>query len=414
MENKHKVTLGIAGFFIFVLLLIFAVIPFFTRDTYNVAGVATKIDAKTDEPIAPKQEAPRVAHVPIPKEVKAIYMSSCVAGTKHFRDDLVAQIERTELNAVIIDIKDYTGLLSFTPRDPELASFLSDRCFAPDMEAFIKTLHEKNIYVIGRITAFQDPHYAKLHPEIAVKRASDGGLWVDRKGINYLDPGAKAAWDHLIKIGKESYAIGFDELNYDYIRFPSDGNMKDIYFPYSKDESKQIVIERFFKYLHDELKPTGVMLSADLFGFTTTNPDDLNIGQILERALPYFDFIAPMIYPSHYPPGFLGYANPAEHPYEVIKYALDGAVKRTIATSSRFDIIGSTQIASTSPQLYTKPAYDKNKIRPWLQDFNLGATYTPAMVRAQIQATYDSGLNSWMIWAPSNRYKEAGALLPAN
>ncbi|MDQ3076873.1 MAG: putative glycoside hydrolase, partial [bacterium] len=174
MENKHKIALGIAGFFIFVLVLIFAIIPFFTRDTYSVAGIATKIDAKTDEPIVSKQEIPLAAHIPIPKEVKAIYMSSCVAGTKHFRDDLVAQIERTELNAVIIDIKDYTGLLSFTPRDPKLASFLSDRCYAPDMEAFIKTLHEKNIYVIGRITAFQDPHYAKLHPEIAVKRASDG------------------------------------------------------------------------------------------------------------------------------------------------------------------------------------------------------------------------------------------------
>lgn len=392
--------------------LAYGLIPSFTQDTYTTRNTISKENPSNSSSVLKDEiQKPKVTHIKTPAAVKAIYMSSCVAGTINFRKELVDLIERTELNSVIIDIKDYSGLLSFKSTDPQLASLLSDRCNAPDMQEFIATLHEKNIYVIGRITAFQDPYYTKLKPEIAVKRASDGGMWADRKGINYLDPGSKEAWDHLVAIGKASYDIGFDELNYDYIRFPSDGNMKDIAFPYSKDQPKPIVLESFFKYLHEQLKPTGAVLSADLFGMTTTNYDDLNIGQILERALPYFDYIAPMIYPSHYPPTFIGFKNPAEHPYEVIKYALDGAVERTISPTTPIALSAEPINTSSTPPLYTKPVYDKNKIRPWLQDFNLGATYTADMVRAQIKATYDSGLNSWMLWAPSNRYKEA-ALIP--
>ena len=122
-------------------------------------------------------------------------------------------------------------------------------------------------------------------------------------------------------------------------------------------------------------------ISVDLFGMTTTNSDDLNIGQILEYAAPYVDYIAPMVYPSHYPKTFQGFANPAEHPYEVVKFAMEKGVEKLIA-------------ASSTP----------SKLRPWLQDFDLGATYDASMVRAQIQATYDAGLTSWMLWDAANRY----------
>ena len=125
----------------------------------------------------------------------------------------------------------------------------------------------------------------------------------------------------------------------------------------------------------------GAPLSIDLFGMTTTNTDDLNIGQNLENALKYFDYVSPMVYPSHYPKGFNGYANPAAKPYEIVKFSMNSAVERAVK-------------ASTTPL----------KLRPWLQDFNLGATYDAPMVRAQIQATYDSHLNSWMLWNASNRY----------
>jgi hypothetical protein len=266
------------------------------------------------------------------------------------------------------------------------------------------------MYIIGRITVFQDPAYTKIHPEVAVKRESDGGMWTDKKGITYIDPGSQQAWAHIVAIAEESYAIGFDELNFDYIRFPSDGNMRDIAFPFSKTQPKQIILEQFFAHLYKSLLPTGAILSADLFGMTTTNYDDLNIGQVLERALPYFDYIAPMVYPSHYPPNFNGWPNPNHYPYELIKYTMDHAVARTVASSSKIRTLSSSPIASTSPQLYSKLPFNKNKIRPWLQDFDYGGNYDIKEVRAQIQATYDAGLNSWMLWAPSNRYT-VGALL---
>ncbi|MDO8482934.1 MAG: putative glycoside hydrolase [bacterium] len=372
--------------------------------SYEESKTSVTISTKPE-----KKEAGFVAtHIPTPAQVKAIYMTSCVAGTTSFRNSLVKLIEETEINSVVIDIKDFTGTLSFISENPTLKAMLSTRCYAPDMKDFIESLHKKGIYVIGRIAVFQDVYLVKERPELAVKRKSDGGIWKDYKGLSFTDPGSKDVWDHTVLISKESYAAGFDELNFDYIRFPSDGNMKDISFPFSGNKSKPEVLRGFFAYLNKELKPIGAVLSADLFGMTTTNTDDLNIGQVLEHALPYFDYIAPMVYPSHYPTNFMGFAKPAAKPYEVVKFSMDVAVKRTVATTTVVAMFGEQPISTTTkPFLYRKKAFDARKIRPWLQDFNLGATYTPEMVRAQIQATYDSGLDSWMLWNASNRYTAA-------
>jgi hypothetical protein len=153
------------------------------------------------------------------------------------------------------------------------------------------------------------------------------------------------------------------------------------------------------------------MMSADLFGMTATNVDDLNIGQQLERALPYFDFVAPMVYPSHFPKGFHGLTNPNKNVYEVIHFSMGEAVRRAIATSTVVATLMGTKIASTTPQLYTKPVYDKQKLRPWLQDFDYGGNYGVPEVQAQIKAAYDVGLTSWMLWDAGNKYTPA-ALLP--
>jgi len=150
---------------------------------------------------------------------------------------------------------------------------------------------------------------------------------------------------------------------------------------------KAEIMRDFFKYLAKEMKSTGAVLSADMFGMVTTNPDDLNIEQVLEYAEPYFDYIAPMTYPSHYPNGFNGYPNPNKEVYGVIKYSMDQAVRRM-------------NEASTSP----------SKIRPWLQDFDYGGNYGIAEVRAQIQAVYDAGLDSWMLWDPANIYTKDALL----
>jgi hypothetical protein len=369
--------------------------------SYTAIGAVADIDTLAEE--IPKDSF-KVTHIPTPQAVKTIYMSQCVAGTPSFRDKLVALVEETELNSIMIDIKDFSGGIAFPTEHPDLAPFVSDACGARDMREFIGTLHDKGIYVIGRITVFQDPLYTSMHPELSVWKNAGGEIWKDHKGLSFIDVGAKPFWDYIVTLSEESYAIGFDELNYDYIRFPSDGNMKEIYYPFSEEVvtadpnfGKAIQLEKFFKYLSTKMDHTGAVLSADLFGMTATNPDDLNIGQVLERTLPYFDYVMPMVYPSHYPNGFRGYQNPAIEPYNVVNFSMSRAVERANELAS-----------SSSTPTWIREKVSKNQLRPWLQDFDLGARYTPEMVRAQIQATYDAGLNSWALWDAGNTYtKEA-------
>ncbi len=366
-----------------------------------------KVDQTEEEKFIP-------IRLDIPESLRAVYMTSCVAGTPSLRNRMVQLIEETELNAIIIDIKDFTGMISFRAEDPDLAEAYATHCPVWDMRDFVYSLNEKGIFVIGRVTVFQDKFLAKKRPDLAVQKESDGGIWKDNKGIHFTDPGAKEVWDYHVRLTRESYDLGFDEINFDYIRFPSDGPMSDTYFPVSEGRNKSEVMEEFFAYLHNELRDLGVVTSADLFGMTTSSTNDLGIGQIWEKALPYFDYLSPMVYPSHYPHGFKGLGNPNHSPYEIVNWSLVDAVRRTVATSTPIKTLNGQLISGTStPAVYSKESYDPSVVRPWLQDFNYGGTYGPAEVRAQIKATYDAGLDSWMLWDPSNRYTRE-ALDPAS
>ncbi len=389
MKTSKEVKITIFGgliVFIIVFFILQITLPLFSTATYDSKEVQGAPIIET-----PKEEVFIATHIETPEEVKGIYMTSWVAGTASLRANIVKLIDETEINTLVIDIKDDTGRVSFEVVDPYLKKIGSEDNRIKDLREFIQTLHKKNIYVIGRVATFQDPYMVKTHPEIAVKRASDGGIWKDRKGITWVDAGAKENWDYLVAIGKESYNAGFDEVQFDYIRFPSDGNMNDIAYPFSQNKIKAEVIKEFFAYLHENLHPEGVKLSADLFGMTTTNPDDLGIGQLLENSFPYFDYVSPMVYPSHYPTGFHGYKNVNSVPYEIVKISLDSAQKRLKVFN---DTVASTSI----------------EIRPWLQDNNYPVTYTAEMVRAQIKATYDVGLDSWMLWDAANTYTRAALL----
>jgi hypothetical protein len=241
----------------------------------------------------------------------------------------------------------------------------------------------------------------------------EGGVWKNFGGLAFIDVGATPFWDYIVELGKVAYTdIGFDELNFDYIRFPSDGPMAEAVYTFEGTTTpKAVALENFFSYLSAQLRPTGVVLSADLFGYTMVHEDDLGIGQVLERALPYFDYIDPMVYPSHYINGFDGLKDVNSDPYRVVLVSLAGGVARTVATTTAVAAFGETEIASTSPQLYEKPSYDKNKIRPWLQGFNYPVVYTPAMVEAQIKATTDAGLSSYLVWDAANKYTALRAVL---
>lgn len=367
------------------------------------------------EPEAPAVPAPKTAHVPVPENVRGIYMTQCAVGTPSLRDSLVSFIEASpELNAVVIDIRDYTGYISFDTDNPALKEYVSTQCGASDMKEFVALLHEKGIYVIGRITTFQNPAYTKRHPDEAVQRKG-GGIWKDHKGLSFVDVGAKPYWENVVALARESYDIGFDELNFDYIRFPSDGDMAATDYSWSRGKSKPEALEEFYQYLSKELRPEGVtpgenapMLSVDLFGMVTTNTDDLNIGQVLERALPYFDYIYPMVYPSHYPSGFHGYKNVNANSYGIVHFSMSEAVRRTVATTTTIASFAYTpvpRVSTSSPQLYEKPSYPASKMRPWLQSFDYPVTYTAAMVAEQIKANEDAGLHSYLFWDPANKYR---------
>jgi hypothetical protein len=376
--NKKKI------FIIVLVLLILSIIFLLSNFVYSTSYKNDFADQLVVEKEKPKEVVRKVSHIETPKDVKAIYMTSFVASSEKMRTPLIDFIDQSEINSVVIDIKDYTGFVSIKLSDPKLKDLAVEEVRIVDIENLIDILHSKNIYVIARVAVFQDPIFSKRRLDLAVETKA-GELWKDRKGLSWIDAGSKEYWDYMVTLSKEIYNKGFDEINFDYIRYPSDGNMKDIYYPKTLDQNKSETLASFFKYLNDNLRADGIKTSADLFGMTTSVKDDMGIGQVLEKALPYFDYIAPMIYPSHYPSGFEGFKNPASYPYEVIYKAMnDGVVRAETASST------------------------KDKFRPWIQDFDLGADYGVAEIKAQIKALNDLGLYSYMVWSPSNRYtKEA-------
>ncbi len=320
-------------------------------------------------------------HIQTPDRVRAIYMSSWIGSEKGLRSGLVEFMKNSSINSLVLDIKDYSGVISFDIDHPLIDEYGTDSNRIRDIEAFIEELHEHDIYVIGRLTVFQDPLLAKKKPEYAFKRKDNGEVWKDHKGLAFLNPQKKDVWEYLAVISEESYKIGFDEINFDYIRYPSDGNIANLNYALEAGQTRTSVMKSFYEFLDDRLRTQEIPISADLFGMTTTNQDDLSIGQDLEDALPHFDFIAPMVYPSHYPDGFLGYGNPADYPYEIVFHAMNEGRKRAEAIEE-----------------------DPLKLRTWVQDFDLGASYDRAKIEAQIKATYDAGLNSYMVWDPKNSY----------
>lgn len=358
----------------------------------------TNPDSSVPSVLAPVSQA---THIPTPDSVKAIYVSSWVAATPSIMKRINQLIDTTEVNAVVLDIKDATGRVSFLTHNPIVNETASPENCIKNIDAFINELHSRNVYVIGRISTFQDPYLTKVRPEWALMKKSDGTVWKDRKGLSFLDPGNTNVWEYTVALAEASYDVGFDEINFDYIRYPSDGIMTDINYNLTEGQTRADTLEKFYAHLHQRLRiEKNMVTSADLFGLTTSEKTDMGIGQVLERALPYFDFIGPMVYPSHYAPGEYGIAKPAENPYAVVMRALSDASKKITAMKND----------SSLPQEF-RDRVSFQQIRPWIQDFDMGAVYDKEKVQAQMKAVYDSGLSSWMMWDPANKYTpEAYAL----
>jgi hypothetical protein len=313
----------------------------------------------------------------LPQIIKAVYLTSWSASNSSRIDYVIDLSKKTEINAVVIDIKDWSGKIPYSTNVPLVKQYGAERVIIKDMKGLVERLHKEGIYVIARITVFQDPVLASNRNDLAVKTLS-GDTWYDYNGLAWIDPSKKEGWDYNISIAKDAVSNGFDEINFDYIRFPSDGNLNDMDVDFTTEKE---VIKSFYQYLRSELK--GVKISADLFGLTTINSDGLGIGQVIQDAYQYFDYVCPMVYPSHYADGFIGFDNPADHPFEVVAYSM---AKAKIKLSG----------------------YD-SKIRPWLQDFDLGAIYDTEKVYLQIKAVKEiltDQYYGYMLWSPTNWYNE--------
>jgi hypothetical protein len=311
-----------------------------------------------------------------PELVKGIYATAYTASTPSRLDGMVNLITTTELNSIVIDIKTDGGYLIFNAMSEQIDTADTEKILIEDMPLLIEQLQEEGIYTIARMTVFQDPALVAKRPDLAIG-STDGGVWKDWKGVTWLDPHSTEVWEYVVAIANAAIDVGFQEINFDYIRFPSDGPLSKIIYRHGDGSEKVKTLNSFFAYLDSEL-PDEVNLSVDLFGITLWSDNDFNIGQTLVGAAPYFDYIMPMVYPSHYPDGFNGYANPADVPYEIISQNLERGEKK---------IEG-----------------QRAKLRPWLQDFDLGAVYTPTKVRAQITATEERDTNGWILWNASNNY----------
>ena len=425
----------------FVLILFFGIIVSGKKDETapadegQIGFVIQDGDFAGEGDVMKKPIKKQIHHLKTPDQTKVGYMTSWVAGTASIREPLLDFFETSEFNSVIVDIKDDTGKISYRGKNPEIEALGSYENRISDIKGLIKDLHSRDMYVIGRIAVFQDPHMTSIWKDHAVQTVG-GGVWEDRKGLSWMDASSQKVWDYVIDIAKESYDLGFDEINFDYVRFPTDGSAEMV-FPLSGDREMSQVIEEFFAYLEKELDKgdyKDMVRSVDLFGLTTSASDDLGIGQVLEVAMRHFDYVAPMTYPSHYGPGFAGLQNPNSAPGVVIARAMGDAQRKlsnyvdseteeysvqftkvitetdleTGITSTRKEISSSDQKKVDAKRKELDGVYDFQKVRPWLQDFDYGGDYGYAEVRAQINAVYASGLDSWMMWDPSNKYtKEA-------
>lgn len=313
------------------------------------------------------------------KVVKGIYLTANSAASSKKMDEIIKLVDSTELNAVVLDIKDYTGNILYDSKIPLVNVLHTKRVVVKDYPAIIKKLHDHNIYVIARQTVFQDPVLAVAKPEWAIK-AKSGGIWHDQKGLSWVDETRHEVWDYNVAIAREAADMGFDELNFDYVRFPTDGNMKNAVMPSSSARNE--VMKNFYHYLSDKLKDKPVYLSLDFFGLIMEVHNGMDIGQRIESASDVIDYISPMMYPSHYAKGQMGFANPADHPGEIVNNGMKKG----------------------GPTFVDKRAV----VRPWLQAFNLGAVYDATKIRAQIDAVEKYPNAGWLLWNAANRYTSAG------
>ena len=326
-----------------------------------------------------------------PVKVKGIYISGYMAGSEGLQD-ILDKIEGTEINAVVIDVKNDDGRITFAMDGaPTVKEIGAEKKYIQDMPAMMAQLKAKGIYTIARVVAFRDPYLAEQKPEWSLKN-KDGSLHRDNKGLAWVNPYRTEVWDYLVEVGEAASRAGFDEVQFDYIRFATDSSMKQVVFDEDETEgrSKTDIITEFIQYAYGKLSARNITVSADVFGtIIGSNVDAQAVGQVYSDMANHLDYICPMIYPSHYGDGNFGIDHPDTEPYKTIRAAL--------------------KLSKSDLEKTRGESGNQAVVRPWLQDFTASyldqhISYGKKEVREQIQAVYDSGYDEWILWSASNRY----------
>jgi len=301
--------------------------------------------------------------------------------------ELIDIVRTTEVNSIVIDVKDDSGLLNWQMLNVALAHDSgadAEGISADEARAKVRELREAGGYPIARVVCFKDSRVAELRPDLAIIDSRTGEPWRDRTGAAWLNPWNPETWEYLTELGREARRMGFLEVQWDYVRFPSDGELEYATYPFKPDEYEDPVdpeaIRRFLEYGRTELHEVGVRVSADVFAYITTVPqtDDQGIGQVYEVMAAELDYISPMTYPSHYSAGNYGQDNPQAAPYEIVWNAMREAQTRAMG----LDVI----------------------VRPWIEDFAYRGPHDPSRVTAQMRGVYENGIEGWLLWNAGNEY----------
>ena len=338
------------------------------------AAVARAKESPAAAKPAAQQPSPVKAARKLPEEVRGIHVTMALASL----DGKVAEYLRlvgAGMNTIELDVKDENGEVGFVTSGVPLAREIgAARPYYKPREV-ARAIHAEGVYLIGRVVVFEDPHLSAGRPELAIKN-SDGSVWRNQAGLGWTNPYDKRVWDYNVSLAEVAARAGFDEIQFDYVRFPTDGDIESIVFPNKTSTPPGWVIAEFVHYASKRLKPLGVRISTDVFGLSATR--DLGIGQIPKRISKYVDAVYPMVYPSHFGPGEYGLDDPNGSPGPTVEWSL-ADFRRELKRSNA-------------------------ELIPWLQDFSYGRTYGLADVRAQIDAARLMGARGYLLWNPLGIY----------
>jgi hypothetical protein len=398
-------------------------IDFYLTTTHDVLSNIWINNESIDNINVIKKE--KIKHIKTPENVKSLYFSASSINNEEKLNNFFEISKTKEINSIMIDLKEVDWYTSFDLNEKYFWNIkpVSNNSIK-NIEELLEKFHDNNIYVIARIAVFKDKRLSEIRPDLAVKWISDWSIWEDYKWYKYVDQYSKEVWDYNAELWIAAYEIGFDEINYDYIRFPTDWYISLAYYPFaneiiSKDNKwwKVKVIDMFSNYLTKKIREynSDIVISADVF-WLVTDYTMYNIGQNLESFLLSFDFVWPMVYPSHYWEGYYWYKYPDNVPYNIINIALKKALEKI--DNLNLEIINA-KIEFRDIQLNDSFIFDKrvlnddiihiSKIRPFLQWFsctrcNNYTLYNREKFRTLVDAVNSVWLNSWWVRSSWSNY----------